>query len=190
MTRDERLLAYMQNRLDPDDRIAFEADMAADPAVAAEVDVMRAVRAEFEERAEAPDAVAGWRRLEMAIEADKRRPANENRAPRLALWQVAAVVAAALLTWETAVAPQIGAERGGYATVSEVAAGPALRVAFVPSATIGEIDAILVDLGGTITDGPGALGLYRISFVDDAARDSAEAALAARTELVELVTAE
>ncbi|MEM9813323.1 MAG: hypothetical protein AAF913_11680, partial [Pseudomonadota bacterium] len=114
----------------------------------------------------------------------------ENRAPRLALWQVAAVVAAALLTWETAVAPQIGAERGGYATVSEVAAGPALRVAFVPSATIGEIDALLVDLGGTITDGPGALGLYRISFVDDAARDSAEAALAARTELVELVTAE
>ena len=38
MTRDERLIAYVDGELSPPDRAGFEAEMAADPALAADVD--------------------------------------------------------------------------------------------------------------------------------------------------------
>ena len=49
---------------------------------------------------------------------------------------------------------------------------------------------LLAETGGTITDGPGAGGLFRVSFADQQALDQALAVLAENPALVEFVAAE
>jgi len=60
-------------------------------------------------------------------------------------------------------------------------------VKFTADATIAEVSELLSSLGGTISDGPSALGLMRLSFPDLATRDAALAALSGRSDLIELV---
>ncbi len=188
MDREERLIAYMQDRLSLPERDAFEAELQTDPALAAEVDVLRAVRTELAHEHEPGDAAAGWSRLSAAIDAGQPAVANENRPPRLSLWQAAAVVAAAVFLWEAAVAPSLGfLEQRGYETVSEGATSPVLQVIFKEAAPVGEIAAVLQELEGNFADGPSALGVYRLSFADSNRRDAARDMLAARKDLVEVV---
>jgi hypothetical protein len=46
--------------------------------------------------------------------------------------------------------------------VDAIAAGPQLLVNFLPTATVGDIEALLKQAGGTIVEGPYAGGLYRV----------------------------
>lgn len=46
--------------------------------------------------------------------------------------------------------------------VDPIAAGPQLLVNFLPTATVGDIEALLKQAGGTIVEGPYAGGLYRV----------------------------
>ncbi|WP_138468831.1 hypothetical protein [Poseidonocella sp. HB161398] len=177
--QDDRILAYMQDRLDPAARAEFEAEMAARPALAAEIAMLQGTVREFG-RSELPagSREAGWERLSAAIDAERMpRPANRNRA--LAALKVAGIVAATVAVWQFGVVPQLPQQEPGFITATETAEGPVLRAAFVPGATLGEVTQLLQEAGARVIDGPGALGLYTLGFADDAARDAAEARLAA-----------
>ena len=63
-----------------------------------------------------------------------------------------------------------GSEEARYSPVSERPAdGFTVSVAFVPTASEAAIRALLDEMGARISDGPSALGLWQISFADDAA---------------------
>jgi len=177
MDDDDRLLDYMQNRLSADERAAFEAEMEAKPALRAEVAALRAAAQELGRQA-VPEGAAntGWDRLSAAIDAERLpEPANTNRP--LGLLKVASIVVATVLVWHFGVAPNLPGQGPGYVTVSEESEGPVLRVAFVDGVAMTEVTALLQEIGAEITGGPSAIGLYTLSFADDAARDAAASAL-------------
>lgn len=191
MDREDRLMAYIQNKLPTEDAQSFEAELAADETLAAEVAALRAVRAEFGEQDKAEDVQAGWARFEEALDEVAPQPANRNRPVKLSLLQVAAVVVASLLLWQFAVVPNLSETVGtGYETVSEEPAGPILQVIFQSDASIGAISELLGEYDGTILDGPSAMGLYRIEFPDMERRDAARAAFAERPGLAVSATLE
>ncbi|MGF1553075.1 MAG: hypothetical protein ACFBWO_11340 [Paracoccaceae bacterium] len=190
MDTDARLLAYLQGRLDAEDAARLEAELAESPDLRAELAAMRAARdAMARERPEPAAGEAGWDRLSAAIEAERRLPANDNR--RFSLAQVAAIAAAAVIVVQIAtLALPIGDEAGFVpaSETTEATAGPALRVAFAEEAGVGAVTALLGEIGAEVTGGPSAIGLYTLSFADEAAREAAEARLAERPALVAMVS--
>ncbi|WP_121063346.1 hypothetical protein [Chachezhania antarctica] len=179
MDQDDRLIDYMQGRLSEEERVAFEAEMARTPALEAEVTALRAAASELG-RAQVPDGAraAGWDRLSAAIDAERvPQPANTNRP--LTLLKVACIIGATVAVWQFGVVPKLPGQGPGYVTVTEEAeARHALRVAFAEDVALADLTALLQRIGARITEGPGAIGLYTLSFDDEAARDAAEAALA------------
>ena len=93
----------------------------------------------------------------------------------------------AVLMWQVAAVPLLQEDPATYRTVTETVAGPGLQVIFAEDAPAGEIAAVLREVGGTVTDGPSALGIWRVSFSDAEDRDAAMAALSARTDIIESV---
>lgn len=185
MDRDDVLLDYLQGRLAPGERVRLEAEMAADPALAAELEVMRAVRAALADDPRHAQAEAVWDRLSATMEPPL-RAANRNRPDWRAIARHAAVAAAAVLLWQAVVAPYFSVETPGYRTASEQDPGFVLQLRFADGASMGQVAALLSDLDGTITGGPGALGLLRVSFPDEARRATALNTLRAAA-LVEFV---
>lgn len=190
MDREDRLLAYMQDKLDATDRTAFEAEIATDPALAAEVAALEGVRQVFGTETVPGQRAAGWERLSAAIAAGQPAASNDNRPHRLSLWQAAAVAAVAVLMWQVGMVPLLTEDPASYRTVTETPAGPGLQVIFAEVAPAGEIAALLREVGGTVTDGPGALGIWHVSFEDAEHRDAALTALTARTDIIERAFAE
>ncbi|MEM9913287.1 MAG: hypothetical protein AAF922_21215 [Pseudomonadota bacterium] len=186
MERDDAILSYLQDRLDPLERKAFEKTLTEDPSLAAEVEVMRAVRDEMKAGPKHQRADEVWDRVSVAMNAAA-PAANDNRRPFVALLKYAAVAVIAVAAWQFTVGPRLGNTQDGFRAVSEQNAEFVLQVRFVDSATITEIGSVLTPLGATITDGPGALGILRLSFADAPSRDAAREALASQSEIVELV---
>ncbi len=186
MERDDAILDYLQGRLAPEDQKAFERSMAQDTALAAEVDVMRAVRAEMASGPQHEQADAVWDRLSAAMDGHA-QPANDNRRPALALLKYAAVAMIAVGAWHFTVVPRVATTQDEFRAASERSTDFILQVKFAPSATLKEVGDVLGPLGGTISDGPTALGVVRVSFVDGGSRDAARDALSAMDGLVELV---
>lgn len=189
MNRDDAILDYLQNRLSPDDRAAFKQAMAEDAVLAAEVDVMRSVRAQLATGPEHDQAEAVWNRLSASIGQDG-RPANENRIPVAQALRYAAVALVAVFVWQFAVAPRTSDVIPGFTPASETAGAFVLQVKFTEDATLGEITELLTPWRATIIGGPGSLGILRVAFPDAAARQQAMVELSARTDLVEVVLAQ
>lgn len=185
MDRDDTILDYLQNRLGPKDRDRFERDMAQDASLAAEVDLMRSVRAELATGPKHENADAVWARVSASMDSAA-PPANVNRPPWMQFLRYATVATIAITAWQLTVAPRISNEPNGFRAASERAAAVVLQVKFAPTATIGDIGTLLAPLRGTITEGPSALGLVRVSFPDEAARQQAIVVLNGRPDLVEL----
>ena len=186
MDRDDAILDYLQGRLTPADRKRFEATMATDSALAAEVDVMRAVRADLAEGPRHDRADTVWEELSAAIDAPP-PAANQNRAPWLQLARYAAVAVLAVTSWQFAVSPLITGAPPVYRAATESPNGFVLQVRFADDATMSEITALLTELNGAIADGPSALGLVRVSFADEDQRREALDVLSARRALVDFV---
>lgn len=183
----DRLLAYLQGRLGAEDAARVEADLAERADLRADLAAMRAARDAMAcERPEPAARAAGWDRLSAAIAAERRAPANDNR--RFTLAQVAAIAAAAVLVVQIATLAVPTGDEAGFVPASEATAGPALRVAFADDADIAAITALLGAVGAEVTAGPSAIGLYTLSFADEAAREAAEARLAERPDLVTTVS--
>lgn len=185
MDHDDKILDYVQNRLAPADREQFEKAMAKDKSLSAEVDLMRSVRAELKAGPIHENADAVWDKLSAAIDPAP-QTANDNRRPWLQVLQYAAVAVMAVAAWQFAVVPRISGEPDGFRAASEQSVGFVLQVKFIESATIGEITDLLRPLNGTITDGPTALGLVRVSFAKKNMQQEAFDVLSSRSDLVEL----
>jgi anti-sigma-K factor RskA len=185
--RDETLIAYVRNRLSPEEeeRIGRAADR--DAALRAEIALARGIAAALDREAEerAPGEL-GWARLSRALDAEPAR--RQGRRP---LWQLAAAAAAAVVVWQVAAVPLLSPPAEvGYQPVTEQPAGAfALRVAFAPDATEAEIRELLREIGAGVTGGPSAIGLWQLGFADAAARDAGLARLQA-APIVESVQAE
>ena len=186
MDRDDKILAYLQGKLSSTDHARFEDEMAADATLAGEVAVMRSVQAELAEGPKMPDPDQGWTRLLAAIN-EPARPANENRRPWLQVAKYAAVASVAIAVWQVAAVPRLGAPQATepFRAATETSDAVTLQVKFADGAQIEDIVALLEPLGATLTGGPSALGIIRVSFQDDDMRQQALVALEARTDLVE-----
>lgn len=89
------------------------------------------------------------------------------------------------------------AQQGGgaiYTTATKVdpiAAGPQLLVNFLPSATVGDIEGLLKQAGGTIVEGPYQGGLYRVQIgprdIDQAGIDRIIELMRDKPEIVRFV---
>lgn len=172
MDRDQSILDYLQNRLSSADRKAFETVMAQDASLAAEVDLMRSVRAELASMPGHKNANAVWDRLSAQMDAAP-QAANDNRRPWQQALKYAAVAMIAVAAWQVTIGPRLNEGPTGFRTASEETAAFTFQVKFIESATLGEIAALLAPLGGTISDGPSALGLVRLSFAEAGLRDAA-----------------
>lgn len=191
MDREDTLLAYMQDRLGTAEREDFEGEIAADPQLAAEVVALKAVRKEAETSEASVDRTEGWNRLSAAIDAEAPKAANDNRAPWISVFKVAAMIVAAVMVWEIGIVQGLGLRAPQpYVAVSEGADAAVLQIVFKQTAVLGEVATVLADLGGTVQSGPSSLGVYRLAFADDEARDAARASLALRTDLIELMLEE
>lgn len=187
MDRDDAMLDYLQGRLTPEERASFEAEIARDSSLSAEVSLMKSVRAALKEGPEHENAAAVWNRLSADMDASP-QAANENRRPWLEALKYAAACVLAVAVWQFAVVPRLGALDGGFRAASEQSNAFMLQVKFVESATLSEIGNVLGPLGGVISDGPSALGILRLSFPDARRRDEALDALDGRDDLVDFVS--
>lgn len=183
----ERLLVFLANdRLEGAERAAVEAVVAEDPALARELVALRNIRTamQAEEPLRSPGEF-GLARLMRDIGAEQ-RPAQQPPARRIRIWQYAAAAAVALFALQTALVwtvPDAVVELAGGGAATDT--GPTLTVAFRPAAAEADIRTLLLDAGLVIVDGPSALGLYVLAAPDAAARDTALAALRARSDIIE-----
>lgn len=185
MDRDDKVLLYVQERLTTGERDTFEREIAGDPTLAAEVTALQAARRALVPEVQAAD---GWDRLSNAIDATRPAAANDNRPIRFTLLQAAGLVVAAVALWQFIAVPTLGTGPADRYTVAGVDAdAPRLQVLFQADASAGEIVTLLSELEGTIVSGPGALGIFRVEFADDAALEAARLRLTERSELVEQV---
>ncbi len=178
---DEMLIAYVNGKLPRDDSEQIALEAAQRPELAAEITLMRGIATAVREEARGPSPrELGWARLSRALDAEEKKPASRSR--RRSLWQLAASAAAAVLIWQAVAVPilSLRGDEPGYAPVSEQSAGEfSLSVAFEPEATEEAIRLLLREIDARISDGPSAIGLWRLSFGSAAARDAGLARLRA-----------
>jgi len=121
------------------------------------------------------------------------QPANTNipteRGPGVTVWWRNLAVAACLtlaVVGAFSMSDLTGNDSGMRMAGGENAS--VLQVTFKPDATEQVIRALLLEVGASITDGPSALGVYRLSLTgisDNAAIDAAVQKLRARSDLVD-----
>jgi anti-sigma-K factor RskA len=174
---DEALIAYVRGTLPRQEADRIEAEAGRDPELAADIALTRGIAAALDEQArESAPGQLGWARLSRALDAETVRP-ERGRRP---VWQLAASAAAAVLVWQAVAVPILSppAEQPGYAPVTEQPAGDfSVAVAFAPAATEQAIRTLIREIDARVSDGPSAIGLWRLSFASAAARDAGLARL-------------
>ncbi len=185
---EDALLAHLRGESTPEDAAKIEAAAAEDPDLRAELALMGGLKGALAAATDGPDMREfGWRRLEADIGKTTRTAPPQ----RTHIWRIAAVFLGALVLGQgayIAMAPVTG-EAPTFRTVSEEAAAFGLGIGFVATAEIGDIQELLRATNARIVDGPGAIGLYRLAFETEAARDAGREVLSA-SPLVELVAEE
>lgn len=155
---EELLPWYANDTLDAEERARVERHLAQCEDCRAELAVLRAMRAELKslDAAQAPGELG---RARLLREARKVR-----RKPRP--WLPAALAASvAVIALQAALLLSLWPSEGRYAPLGpEPSAEVVVQVRFAPEATEREMRAALQAVGGTIVDGPGALGVYRVRF--------------------------
>ncbi|MEM1379633.1 MAG: hypothetical protein AAGH41_03305 [Pseudomonadota bacterium] len=140
--------------------------------------------------AEGVDEVA-WARLKRSMAAEKadNRPLWWQR-PVASAWQMAACLTAALALGLVVAQTGPGPDTNpAYLPASEERASDTLQVTFVPSATEEEIRTLLRASSLQIIEGPSALGVYRLRFVEGQNLDDVLGKLSA-SEFVESAAAD
>lgn len=188
--RDE-LQEFVRGRLSEAEAAALKARIAADPRLAAEHRLVAALGEAGHDEQPFPGEF-GWARLAREIERETRPPIWRRPVP---LWQVAAAavlfVGAYHLTATLAPTLLGGAGDARYVTATgadgPAAFGASVRVVFAADVTEATMREVLRAVDARIVDGPGALGIYRLGFADEAARDAALARFATQRAVIEVV---
>jgi anti-sigma factor RsiW len=186
-----RLSAFVDGRLPAAEAAELARAAETDAGLRAEIALVRALkRAGVADRA-GFDRHAGWKRLETALDQERRGLADRVVRARVPAWGLAAAAAVAAVLGAalhaTLTAPH-GRSEDGYHLAEGPAAAPwTARVVFAPDAAEADLRAALLAVEAQIVAGPSAIGVYDLSFRSDAARTAGVAALAARGDLVESV---
>ncbi|WP_135503858.1 hypothetical protein [Roseovarius aestuariivivens] len=191
----ETMLVFLANgTLEGEERAAVEAAVAADPALAQELEALKALRRSMQQegQVQTPGDI-GLARLMRDIESESGTAsngivaANSATAPRL--WKVAAVVLLGLFVAQTVYVGQTRQPGMELATGAPETVGEAytLRVAFADDATEAELRALLLAQGLDIIAGPSALGLYTLAAQDAPSLEAARSALSTRPDLIDSV---
>lgn len=146
---------YVNDTLDGEERARVERHLAGCAHCRAELELLKAVRGEVRalDTVEGPGELARARLLREA----RRTGGARSRWLPLALAASLAVVALQAVVLMSVWLPQ-----DGYAPLGAAPAGVVLQVRFAPEATEREMRAALAAVNGSIVDGPGALGVYRV----------------------------
>lgn len=183
MQSDDKLIAYVQSRLTPQERDEFEGEMAQNPALSAQVAALASVRTVMEDSGdEVPSD--GWARFSDRLDIQNPVAVNDNRPFRLSLLQAACVAVLAVVGWEAVDRTLMSEPATGFVTASADIDGPAAQVIFAQGTTIAQINALLLEVEGAISRGPSAIGMFMVTFTDEAARDAAIRAMTTRSDIV------
>lgn len=184
MTREEieALLPFLANdTLQGDERAAAEAAVSGDPALAAELEALKAIRAVMQAEASedtgySPGEV-GLARLMRGVEAETQAMAPvEAPVVRPVIWQFAAAVLLALVVGQSLYfGNRLNDDGAGY----QLAGTAAFEITLVETATEGAIRAMLLAAGVEITAGPSALGLYELRLLEGVTLEEARSVLEA-----------
>lgn len=193
-----QMVAHLAGAMSAEERLAFEATLAAEPALAARYRVVAASRdelaaAEMRERDAWSPGAFGLRRLMRDIETETpQKTAATQLWSSVAVWRsVAAAAAAALLVVSLWRVDGDASRDGGLYTPSSLAqaAIAPVQITFRPGATESEIRSTLLDADATLIGGPTALGVYFADFKSVQARDIGIAKMRGAA-VVEFVAAE
>lgn len=171
---EDELLAFVHGTASPDLVARIDEAQAQAPALTAEIALMTALKPALAGMPDATNAPGdlGWHRLE----ADIRRETRESnsaagQAPtngRLVMWKAAAVFfGIAALGQAVYLTTSPGEPVAGYQTATEGTADNVLVISFRPDATEADMRRLLQATNARFVDGPGASGLYRVTFETD-----------------------
>jgi anti-sigma factor RsiW len=182
---------YVDGTLPPAQQHGVEEALARSPALRAELDAWRTVRAQAKDAVTRPTSDLGWSALLARIEEEKAgrvAPLRPRRAPR---WvRPALALAGALVLVQAAVICMLLSQREAMLTPpsgAQATAGALLRLTLRPSATEQQIRALLSAVNAEIASGPGPLGVYTLSVPPGTAQSASER-LARANDLVESVS--
>ncbi|MEO0975622.1 MAG: hypothetical protein AAFY24_00115 [Pseudomonadota bacterium] len=190
----ETLTAFVRGKLDTARADAIKDAVAGDPALAADIEIIRGVKAAEAERvADVTNVEFGWARLSNAIDATTAPVSTYARwhDARLGLSQVAACAVAAVVLWQVVAVPMLTTapeSSDAYVPATEIVTEQfVLKVMFQTTATEAELRELLLSIDANVTDGPSAIGLYTLTFETENDRARAEAVLKAATNIVDVV---
>ncbi|MCG6901835.1 MAG: hypothetical protein LJE68_04055 [Rhodobacter sp.] len=179
MTRNEveALMPFLANDTLADaERAEVEAAVAADPDLQRELAALRVIRETMQAEEEFSPGEMGLARLMRSVDAETNIAANQPRAPRTWVWQIAASVLLAVVVGQAAF--QLGgSDPGGF----ELAGGdaPAFTIAFNADVAETDLRNLLLDANVEIVSGPSALGLYGLAVLEGTSSEEARALLEA-----------
>lgn len=182
----ELLLDFVKGRASEGQSEAIRLAMKSDDYIAEKVAYYQGLSNALESiKKDATADELGWARLSKAIEQEQ-APVAANDNSRI--WKYAAAAFAVVAALQTTVLLQGRpvSNEPLYVTASAEAEDPfALNVAFLPSAELADITALLKSVDGKISDGPSAIGLYVIAFASEEARNNALASFQQAGHLIE-----
>jgi len=101
----------------------------------------------------------GWQRLKNQIQNEK----HQTKQKTVYVWQAVAAAAVLAVAIQSALLYKSESLTEGYQTLG--VADSSLQVSFYPTVTEAQIREVLNEIDARIVDGPGALGIYRITLV-------------------------
>ena len=184
----EELQAYIKGRLDASQREEIEKAIRESDQVRADYLLQKQIAKDGVVDEVFPGDL-GWAKLSKAI--DQQGGSTPFWQKKLPIWQTAASIAASLVVWQGLITPIIDRQTTGSDAHYEMASANkhihALKVRFSDAATIGEITDLLAEMEGDVVEGPGALGLYTVSFENEHLLAAARGLLEEHSALVESV---
>lgn len=164
---DEKLALFVNGRLGESERVELERQLVDDPELAREVQFLHALRDGIREQDQPVPGELGLARLKRDI-ARETQPSPNRASGQKGYWKPVALAACVLLGVQTVIL--IGPQGWRNAADTDIrpaagerrAQGPQLQIVFDQGATAGQIQVALLSVSGTIVDGPGALGIYRL----------------------------
>jgi len=194
MTRDEieALLPFLANdTLEGEERATVLTSVEADPALAAELAALTAMRRSMQTEAfETSPGELGLARLMRDIDREEVKapevPDNVVPLSRLRIWQIAAVVVMGLGIGQAVFVNTVPAPDSQFELASGGGSEAAFRVIFAPDTTEEELRRLILDAGLEIVGGPSSLGFYDLAPLDgEAGLDEARAALTSAGPIID-----
>jgi hypothetical protein len=174
------LVLYASGAMQGEQRSTFEAQLAEDAELRAELEFLRSLHAGIRNEQANPPGEFGLARLKRAIHAEQ-RPAGRN------WWRPVAIAASLLLVVQSALFITRVQQETVYKPLGGDVSEATLQIMFSPSATEAQIRELLRSADAVLVDGPGAGGLYRIRLsipAESSGYASAIEAIRARKDII------